>query len=288
MELAGMNQVELSKLGQSAVELAAEQGHGPLSERGKSVWHGDARPCVSCGQLVGRDGQNCEACAQDHSPEMLRKMRAHSGPWYVLDHVRPFPGVTFERLVRQVVRGVLTPITIVRGPTTFHQWRFAGETPGLSKFLGVCWKCQQVIRPEAGQCAQCGADQDEPAALEIDEGVRPTDDGGPIDVTPDDIPAIATPTLSGNGGVSSAPDLEGDLASLAAAMRQVQVSSGGAVSVSVRRRKSGWPAGLMVALLSLLSTAIVLGMVWLRTSSADESSGVGTGGNEVVSPTTSE
>jgi hypothetical protein len=89
---------------------------------------------------------------------MLTRMRDFAGPWFVLEHVRPFPGVTCERLVRQARRGVLTRMTIVRGPNTYFQWRFAGETPGLCKFLGVCWSCQSRVRVEHDRCPSCGVE----------------------------------------------------------------------------------------------------------------------------------
>jgi len=143
--------------GNSAVEIAARKGFGPLSSLANQVWHGDSRPCVSCGALVRRADAMCEACGQELSAEMIEKMRVHAGPWYVLEHVRPFPGVTCERLVRQIRRGVLTRMTIVRGPTTDHQWRFAGETPGLSKYLGVCWNCQSGVATEDESCRACRA-----------------------------------------------------------------------------------------------------------------------------------
>ena len=89
---------------------------------------------------------------------MIGKMRAYAGPWYVLEHVRPFPGVTCERLVRQIRRGVLTRTTIVRGPGTDHQWRYAGETKGLCKYLEVCWNCQGTAAIDQSVCVKCGAD----------------------------------------------------------------------------------------------------------------------------------
>ncbi len=146
--------------GLSALERAAKRGIGPMSADGAKVWHGDCRPCVSCGELLPRQADTCEHCGQEHSPDMLDKMRMHSGPWYVLEHVRPFPGVSLERLVRQIRRGVLVPTTIVRGPTTFHQWRFAAETPGLSKHMGLCWHCQSPVTAMAVCCSECGAAQD--------------------------------------------------------------------------------------------------------------------------------
>ena len=150
----------LQPTGVSAVELAARRGIGPLSPLGKRVWHGEARPCVSCGQLVLRTQEVCEQCGQDMSRQMLEKMRRHSGPWYVLEHIRPFPGVSLERLIRQIRRGVLTPTTVVRGPTTYHQWRFAAETPVLSKYLGRCWACQAEVNETDRICPVCRADLD--------------------------------------------------------------------------------------------------------------------------------
>lgn len=139
----------------SAVERGARLGIGPLSPLGMKVWHGESCPCVSCGELVRRADTRCCHCGQDLSLVMIEKMAAHSGPWYVHEHVRPFPGVSLDRLVRQVRRGVLTRTTIVRGPTTNHQWRFAAETPGLSKYLSVCWNCQAAVKPEDTYCKTC-------------------------------------------------------------------------------------------------------------------------------------
>jgi len=140
----------------SALEIGAKRGIGPLSDYGVQVWHGHARPCVSCGELMRREGKYCEFCGQEHSLAMLSRMEAHAGPWYVHEHVRPFPGVTLERLIRQAKRGVLTASTIVRGPTTHHQWRFAGETPGLCKYVGMCFNCLGAAADTEVYCPSCG------------------------------------------------------------------------------------------------------------------------------------
>ena len=124
--------------GNHALEVAARQGIGPLSALGRETWHGRALPCVSCGQLVARNAPVCDHCAQDLSKEMLAKMAAHAGPWDVLEHVRPFPGVSLERIVRQIRRGLITETSIIRGPSTDFQWRFAVETPGLCRYFGRC------------------------------------------------------------------------------------------------------------------------------------------------------
>lgn len=141
--------------GSHALEVGARRGIGPLSPHGQEVWHGHALPCVSCGQLVPRDASECDQCAQDLTPAMLEKMRAHAGPWYVLEHIRPFPGVSLERIVRQIHRGLITETSIVRGPSTDYQWRFAVETPGLCRYFGRCWSCHEEVSPSDSYCRHC-------------------------------------------------------------------------------------------------------------------------------------
>lgn len=150
------DQLPAGGLGAHPVEVAAAAGFGPLSPLVSSVWHGDSRPCVSCGRLIRRNAQKCDACGQDHSPEMIARMEAHAGPWHVLDPIRPFPGVTLERLVRQVHRGVVRPFTIVKGPSTNHQWRYAAEVPELALEMGICAKCQARLGPQMELCPACG------------------------------------------------------------------------------------------------------------------------------------
>jgi hypothetical protein len=141
--------------GNHALEIAARAGFGPLSPLGKRAWHGDAAPCVSCGQLVRREETQCDHCGQDLSEEMLDKMRVHAGPWFVLEHVRPFPGVSLERVIRQIRRGLITETSIVRGPSTDYQWRFAVEAPGLSRCFGRCWHCHQQVSQADTYCRHC-------------------------------------------------------------------------------------------------------------------------------------
>ena len=141
--------------GDHPLEVAARRGIGPLSPRGHTVWHGESTPCVSCGQLVRRGAVECEDCGQDLSEEMIEKMRAHAGPWYVLEHLRPFPGVSLERIIKQIRRGLITEVSIVRGPTTDYQWRFAVETPGLCRHFGKCWHCHHSVSPSDTYCPAC-------------------------------------------------------------------------------------------------------------------------------------
>ncbi len=141
--------------GSHPLEVAARRGIGPLSPFGGDVWHGRTRPCVSCGQLVLRDDEECDHCGQNLSREMIEKMRAHAGPWYVLEHVRPFPGVSLERIIRQIRRGLITETSIVCGPSADYQWRFAVETPGLCRYFGRCWSCHEQVSPSDTYCQHC-------------------------------------------------------------------------------------------------------------------------------------
>jgi hypothetical protein len=104
---------------------------------------------------VKRGANECEECGQDLTPAMLEKMRAHAGPWYVLEHVRPFPGVSLERIIRQIRRGLITETSIVRGPPSDYQWRFAVEIPGLCRYFGRCWQCHREIAPSDASCQHC-------------------------------------------------------------------------------------------------------------------------------------
>lgn len=141
--------------GDHPLEVAARKGFGPLSDAIASAWHGESIPCVSCGQLVRRTQISCDECGQDLSERMLVKMRAHAGPWYVLEHLRPFPGVTLDRIIRQIRRGLITETSIVRGPATDHQWRYAVETPGLCRYFGRCWHCHNEVAPSDSTCTLC-------------------------------------------------------------------------------------------------------------------------------------
>ncbi len=196
--------------GNHALEVAARRGIGPLSPLGREVWHGRAKPCVSCGQIIVRDALECDQCGQDHSEEMLAKMRAHAGPWYVLEHVRPFPGVSLERIVRQIRRGLITETSIVRGPPTDNQWRFAVEAPGLCRYFERCWECHARAAASESTCPQCGAylSFTEPAATSTTQST-PTGSDSPIEMPPVDLsPSTKLVRLSAAVGRADVPEHE--------------------------------------------------------------------------------
>jgi len=180
--------------GNHPLEIAARDGFGPLSPIGGEIWHGNATPCVTCGQLVPREARHCHSCGQDLRPAMLAKMRAHAGPWYVLEHLRPFPGVNLERIVKQIRRGLITETSIVRGPATFYQWRFALETPGLCRYFGKCWRCFSQVGQSETACQQCGAHLT----------FEPARTGGMAGMAPGRT-AIARPGFSPSGAMQTAP-----------------------------------------------------------------------------------
>jgi len=135
--------------------VAARNGIGPLSARSREVWHGQSAPCASCAQLNDREAKQCSYCGQDLSGPMLEKMAKHSGPWFVYDNVRPFPGVSLERIVSLIRRGALQPTSIVRGPTTRYQWRYAIEAPIIARHMGRCWRCQATVSLDDSACPEC-------------------------------------------------------------------------------------------------------------------------------------
>jgi hypothetical protein len=270
-------------LGVSALELAAQRGIGPLSALGAKSWHGEAKPCPSCGQLIRRTASVCDQCGQDLSPKMLLKMQAHCGPWYVLEHVRPFPGVTLERLVLQARRGVLTPTTIIRGPTTYHQWRFAAETPALSKHLGVCWRCQGAVSPADQQCPLCRVNLDGETDILFEQSGRQT---GIVTGASSGGPAPAPKAPSSAAGLAPQPRAtpevdrarQDDLGRLSAA---VQSPAGAPVQEHARPATiAGIRVHWIIVALVVLLVAAICWVAYLRSNQVtgpqpDESPSVG-------------
>ena len=255
-------------LGLSAVELAAERGIGPLSPLAAEAWHGQSKPCPSCGQLIRRTVSVCDQCGQDLNPQMILKMQAHCGPWYVLEHVRPFPGVALERLILQVRRGVLTPTTIVRGPTTYHQWRFAGETPGLSKYLGICWRCQASIVETDRFCRSCRTNVDGETDV-LFEQARPglvagstERAAGPASEAVEPAPSGERGSRSGSAAVAAGGPNELDRLKAALGLGGVRTA---------RRAQPGSPriagihVGWFVGLLVVVMVVVLCIVVWMRS-----------------------
>lgn len=118
-------------------------------------WRAGRRVCVACGEVFARSETRCPQCLQDHSPEALSRLADFAGNWFVFDPDHPVPGVKLDFLIKQARRGNLTATTIVRGPETKQQWKFAGETPGLAQHVGLCWFCGQQVQPSDPACPSC-------------------------------------------------------------------------------------------------------------------------------------
>jgi len=131
------------------------------------------------------------------------------GPWFVLDEVNPSgPGVSWKKMLSLIERGKVTPETIVRGPATGGQWRFAGQSPSVATRLGLCWSCQSPLPPvrTASVCEQCGAALNGPVNWPDELDVAPA---APVS-SADEEPARAIPTARGvraarGGGNGKAP-----------------------------------------------------------------------------------
>lgn len=241
--------VEGEPFGNHPTEIAARDGFGPLSTLSKEIWHGQSIPCVTCGQLVRRGHEACEHCGQNLSPEMLEKMRAHAGPWYVLEHLRPFPGISLDLVIRQIRRGLITETSIIRGPYTDFQWRYAVETPGICRYFNRCWSCHAEVNPVDTYCPKCMnyLSSDKP---------EPQNNGG-----------LRTSTSNGSVVTANDTDVSDDLYMLknaldkAPANRNVfhnQTASAGGM-------KMGWIA-------AIISIAVIAGLIWITGLRAEKTS----------------
>ena len=242
-------------------ELAARMGFGPLSPLATDVWHGQSKPCVTCGQLVRRDATECEHCGQNLSPEMIEKMRAHAGPWYVLEHLRPFPGVNLDRIIRQIRRGLITETSIVRGPSTDYQWRYAVETPGLCRYFNRCWNCYNGVKPVDTYCQACLK------YLSLDKP-QPATNGA----QPDTISTMNKPVPPDRDNVD-------DLYMLRHALNQVPI---------LRHDPTDAPpqiAGLRVIwIATVIVIAVIAALIWLTQLRAEQTNPLTTSTPGIVAP----
>ena len=120
------------------------------------AWKGDQTPCVYCGQIIERTSDRCPHCHTSFSLAVRQASREVVGNWYYLDSRNPSGrGVTFETLIKMIEKGRIKPDSIVRGPTTHHDWMYAAEAPRLAKYLGMCPHCFAKAKPEETFCTSC-------------------------------------------------------------------------------------------------------------------------------------
>jgi uncharacterized OB-fold protein len=241
--------VEEESFGNHTTEIAAREGFGPLTELAETVWHGQSIPCVTCGQLVRRGGEECVHCGQNLSAEMLEKMRAHAGPWYVLEHLRPFPGISLDLIIRQIRRGLITETSIIRGPFTDYQWRYAVETPGICRYFNRCWSCHAEANPADTYCPKCMnyLSSDKP---------EPQNNGG---------------LRSATSVVASTPNQSDDLYMLTDALNKTPATRN--VFHHQNTNASGIKMGWVAAIVSVV---VIVGLILITQFRAERSSGSAT------------
>ena len=143
--------------------------------------------------------------------------------------------MTLERIIRQLRRGVLTHVSIVRGPETNHQWRFAVETPGLCRYFGRCWNCHEEVKLADTHCPTCKCDlrfkhMRALAAAAARRANSLEDTGELTALSPDNAPAPRPSKPREGSPASSTAKLEGsspsDVAARADALAAVHVVAG--------------------------------------------------------------
>jgi len=139
------------------------------------AWQGDQTPCVYCGQVIDRSTGRCPHCRTSFSFAVRQASREVVGDWYYLDPRNPSGrGVTFETLIKMIEKGRIKADSVVRGPTTHHDWMYAAEAPRLAKYLGMCPHCFAEAKPEDTFCTSC----------QLNMNMRP---GGPRPGIPPDL-----------------------------------------------------------------------------------------------------
>jgi hypothetical protein len=113
--------------------------------------------CPYCGEVT-HGLESCGACGGRFDPLSRQASQNAMGPWFVRDVSQPFrPGCSYATLRRQVERGMVTRMSVVRGPTTNQFWSLAQRAPGVAHLLGVCHACLAPVDAHEYACARCGA-----------------------------------------------------------------------------------------------------------------------------------
>ncbi|HWB20961.1 MAG TPA: hypothetical protein VG711_11720 [Phycisphaerales bacterium] len=155
--------------------------------------------CPYCGEPQPASDR-CRACTGLFEPLSRQVTQNDMGPWYIRNVFRPFqPGCSYETLVRLIERGVVTKMSIIRGPTTKQFWTVAKRVPGLSHLFGYCHNCDALVDPSAHGCHNCGV----PFGAYLDRNHLGLADVKPL---PWEAPLVETGTAARNGeqvGISS-------------------------------------------------------------------------------------
>ncbi len=112
--------------------------------------------CPFCGSFNAGVGKPCVECALEDTDLTRAAATQRVGPWFVLQMRNPSaPGVTFETLQALIRRHVVTPRSVVRGPTTGQLWRLASKVRGISREFGQCYDCGEDVERDEMVCPNC-------------------------------------------------------------------------------------------------------------------------------------
>lgn len=152
-----------------------ERTHPELTEAERLRLRTDGKHvCPYCGTIASAGVMRCQRCGMEDTPETRQATRSRLGPWFVLQSRNPAaPGMNFATLLGLVRKGQVTPMTVVRGPTTQQCWSFASRVKGLSREFGVCWECGRAIKVEDNLCPHCQRLQEPPMNADVMVEGRP-------------------------------------------------------------------------------------------------------------------
>jgi hypothetical protein len=123
--------------------------------------------CPFCGAFNSGVGKPCVHCALEDSTATRSATSQRTGPWFVLQSRNPLAtGMTFDTLQSLIRREIVTPRSVVRGPTTGQLWRLASKVRGISREFGQCFACGQDIAVDATECPNCQRVQTLPETAE--------------------------------------------------------------------------------------------------------------------------
>ena len=128
--------------------------------------------CPYCGHEIPEAATVCKFCKEPLEARARRKRKSRKGNWSLLSaKASATRGVTFRQMVAWVRDGTINENSSVSGPPTQFQWRFACETPRISKYLGVCYQCGAAVKASDEICPACRINLDDPgdAVLERTE-----------------------------------------------------------------------------------------------------------------------
>lgn len=113
--------------------------------------------CPFCG-TAQFNKDRCSTCHKEFSERSRKEAQVEMGPWYVRNKANPHAaGMSYPMIKKWADSGVLTPKSVVRGPSTQQFWLMAKFAPGISHLVGFCFACPASASPNATHCASCGA-----------------------------------------------------------------------------------------------------------------------------------